>query len=1145
MTAARFLTLLVLAPAALLPAFAQGDKQPVPDYLRRRPIYLRQQWFYEQRAFPLGFIPGGSRQSALQKLDIMVAEQRGPALSRVRPMVAASSSSASSWTLIGPQPTNNLVARSTPTAGRVTAIALDPNNSNTVYIGGAEGGVWKSADGGQNWTPLTDNQPSLAIGSLAVDPNNSQSVWVGTGEQNFSGDSYYGAGLLHSTDAGATWTQIAGPFVGPIGAVNGNVVGGARIGSLAIQPGNSNIILAGVEVFTNGPLPGIYRSSDGGSTWNQVLSGAPGDEVAFDPANSAIVYATLGGPTGVTATGFYRSTDSGQTWTQLTGGVLPTWPTQPIGRIAMGIAHNATGNAIPTTIYLGIANSSNGLAFGVYKSVDGGTTWALVSAPNYCMENSTSGQCEYDNVVRVDPVNDSIVFIGGASQAVPSTLFRSLDGGNSWAEISSGANLVYLHSDTHALAFLPNGSLLYVGNDGGMWSTTDISNLSVNWTNLNSTLAITEFYPGMSLHPTNINIISGGTQDNGTQLYGGDMAWSQVACGDGGWTAIDFLNPNNVYASCQKINVRKSTSAGAASTFLLSQSGINTADRVSFIPPLVMDPNDSQTLYYGTYRLYRTTNGATTWALVGNGADLTNGHLNAIAVAPGDGNTVWVGASDGYVQVTTNALLGSSATFTNMTANLPTRAVTQVAVDPTNVSVVYATLSGFNYGANLPGHVFRITTGATPNPTWQDISGDLPNTPVNDIVVDSLFPNTLYIATDVGVFRSTNGGTNWAPLVSGLPRVVVTGLKLHQPTRTLVAGTHGRSVWTLVVAPVASPSPGTVDFGTQTVTVMAPPQTVTVTNSGSLPLTIDGVSISADTAEFALAGGTCAVNLVVAAGDSCTVNVAFTPHAAGTRGGALSLRTNGVTSTTTVALTGAGSFPAGISLLPAAIAFGNQLIYAHVIVSVNFVNNSDGAVNISSVGVTGAFAQVNNCPPTLANGAGCNINVSFDPQSLGSQGGTLTVVDSAGPHQAQISATAVDLSFFLARPARAVRFTANLVGALDAFVAPRAGSAARTQSTNVRASAESLVTMAEMPLRLRPGLTSRLTIRNPGAIVLSISAIEVSEGFSTESDCPAELSLSATCTIKVRADPGSADRTGWLKVRTSAGTAAIDLMSKN
>ena len=1134
---------MVFVCIALTPLFAQDNKPPIPDYLRRRPIYLRQQWFYEQRAFPLGFIPGGARQSGLRQLDRMIAQQRALVLSRPRPMVAASSSSATSWSLIGPQPTNNLVARSTPTAGRVSAIALDPGNSNVIYLGGAEGGVWKSTNGGQSWTPLTDNQPSLATGSIAVDPNNPQSIWVGTGEMNFSGDSYYGVGFLHSTDAGASWTQIPASFVGPIGnQFNSNVVGGGRIGALAVQPGNSNVILAGVEVFTNGSLPGIYRSADGGSTWTLILSGEPGDEVVFDPANPSIAYATLGGTASGSAIGFYRSTDSGQSWNKLTGSpppsggvVLPSSPTNTIGRIAMGVAHNSTGNTIPTTIYLGFANSSNGQAFGVYKSVDGGTTWTqLTNAPDYCQETSTNGQCEYDNVVRVDPLNDSIVFIGGASQANPTTLFRSLDGGATWSEISSGANSVYLHSDTHALQFTPDGSRLYVGNDGGIWTTTDISNASVNWTNLNSTLAITEFYPGMSLHPTDVNTIIGGTQDNGTQLYGGNVAWIQVACGDGGWTAIDFANPNNVYASCQNINVRKSTSGGAANTFLQSESGINTADRVAFIPPLVIDPNNSQSLYYGTYRLYQTSNGAGSWVLVGNGADLTtgSGHLNAIAVAPGDGNTVWVGTSDGQIQVTTNATLGPSATFTNATLNLPTRAVTQIAIDPTNVSNVYVTLSGFNYGSNPPGHVFR---SSTPTPSWQDISGDLPNTPVNDIVVDPQFPNTLYVATDVGVFRTTNGGTNWAPLVTGLPRVVVLSLKLHQATRTLVAGTHGRSVWTLVVAPVASPAPATVDFSTQTVSMTTSPQTATITNSGNLPLTIYGVKVTSNTAEFAVTGGTCAENLVVAAGDSCSVNLTFTPNAGGTRTGTLSVRTNAVATTTSIALTGTGSYPAGISLLPASVAFGNQLVYDNVIVPVNFFNNSGGALTISSIGITGAFAQANNCPATLANGAGCVISVAFDPQSLGSQGGTLTVNDSGGPHQAQISANAVDLSFLLARPSRVTHAAANLTGALGSVTVPGALR---------RGSQFSTVRLAGLPLRVNLGAspTKSLTLRNTEPVPMTIVAIEASNGFTTESDCPERLHTGSQCTVKVRADRSSANPTGWLKVRTSAGTTEIEVV---
>jgi uncharacterized repeat protein (TIGR01451 family) len=302
---------------------------------------------------------------------------------------------------------------------------------------------------------------------------------------------------------------------------------------------------------------------------------------------------------------------------------------------------------------------------------------------------------------------------------------------------------------------------------------------------------------------------------------------------DGGWTAIDPSQPNNVYVVCETgtVQILKSINGGGA--FAPAQTGINGADRVAFIPPMVIDPTNPQNLYYGTYRIYQTTNGAASWTPISG--DLTSGTnsptISTIAVAPSDSNRVYIGTNDGRVQTTANATAGASAIWANITGTLPNRAVAQVVVEPNSASTAYAVMSGFTFGSDTQGHIFKTTNAGN---TWTDISGNLPNIPADDLVVDPDVLNWLYVATDIGVYASTNGGASWTPFGTGLPRTVVSSLKLHRASRTLRAATMGRSAWDIVSAlpqPVLSiTKTHTGNFARSQQNV---PYTITVSNSVS------------------------------------------------------------------------------------------------------------------------------------------------------------------------------------------------------------------------------------------------------------------------------------------------------------------------
>jgi len=778
------------------------------DFVRKR-----MSWFHDQRAYPNKTIPRGIRQAAVKARDRKVALEAALRRSLTLSIAAQNSPVEPAWTLIGPQ-TVDLYGIN---AGRVSAIAIDPSNTQIVYAGGAEGGVWKSINGGTTWTPMTDSQVSLAVGSIALDPSNPNTIFVGTGEENFSIDSYYGAGILKSTDAGQTWTQIATNL-------SGGPCGGQWVGAVAVHPANGQIVLAGVEGCYFGS-PAIYRSTDGGQTWSAVLTPPSGNwmpvtTIVFDPTNGNLAYAATYN------NGLYKSTDAGVTWNPADGTGTNVLPSSNLGRATLAIAPSNT-----SILYTAIANSTTNDLLGMYKSVDGGANWTpLTSAPNFC-----ATQCWYDIVLAVSPANPNFVAAGGVFPYHPggSGVVTSADGGTTWVDQSSG-----LHPDTHALAFTPDGSTLYTGDDGGVWSTANPTASQVNWTDLNSTFSITEFYPGISMDQSNVNHTYIGTQDNGTQKYTGSLNWTWVTCGDGGATAIDNQTTTNIYVTCEELSME--TSADDGSTWNNAINGLVSTDRTAWVPPMVMDPVHPKTLYFGTYRVYQTTNGAALWAPISGdlttGGTGTGGTLSTIAVAPTDPNTVYTGSNTGQVNVTRNALSTTVAVqWTNVTSStsLPNRSITWIAVDPTIATTAYVGFSGFTGFGDSLGHIFQTTNAGT---SWTDISSDLPNTPVNAILVDPDTPETIFIGTDIGAFYTTTAGASWSSLGTGLPNVVVTGLGLHEASRTLRASTHGRSVWDLNIASLLT---------VPTITTVSP--TLINADAASFPLTVNGAQFSSNT----------------------------------------------------------------------------------------------------------------------------------------------------------------------------------------------------------------------------------------------------------------------------------------------------------
>jgi photosystem II stability/assembly factor-like uncharacterized protein len=708
-------------------------------------------WFFLQRSFPYPEINYEARQLAWEQSQNARQQkaERGEG-----------------WVLKGPY---NI-------GGRISAVAMTPAVSPIIYAGAASGGIFKSTDQGGTWTPVFEDALSLSIGDIAIAPSNPDIIWVGTGEANAGGGSmaYDGFGIYKSSDAGATWENVG-------------LENSGSIGRLVVHPTDPQTcyVAAMGRLFSNNPDRGIFRTTDGGANWEKVLfvnDSVGGIDIVMHPNHPDTLYAAMWERVrrpdrrdyGGNGCAIYRSYNGGDNWTKLTSGLPASSPS--VGRIGIDISQTD-----PNVLYAIYADNIGYFA-GVYRSDNGGDSWFRTNDGD--LDGMYSSYGWWFGRISIDPVDPDIAY------AIGFDLYKTSDGGNSWPLISSS-----VHVDQHDLAVSPqNNDFVVLGNDGGIYLSY---NAGSSWTFLEN-LPITQFYTcdADEQHPERLY---GGTQDNGTNrtYSGGSADWQSIYWGDGFFVLVDQTNDNYIYAEYQYGNFARSTDGGFS--FNSAMNGISSSDRMNWNTPFVIDPNNPQILYYGANRLYKTTNRAVSWQSIS--PDLTNGAgpngevvygtITTIAVAPSNGQFIYVGTDDGNVWQTPDG----GANWINISNGLPLRWITRVAVDPYDEMTVYVTLSGYRYDSYLP-HVFRSLDGGG---SWQDIAGDLPEAPANDIIVDPVLDSALYLATDFGVFVTRNLGLNWAMLGDNLPNVPVVDLRFHQPTRTLIAATYGRSMYTFAV----------------------------------------------------------------------------------------------------------------------------------------------------------------------------------------------------------------------------------------------------------------------------------------------------------------------------------------------------------
>jgi hypothetical protein len=1153
-----------------------------------------------------------AQHAAMLARQNLAARSRTEISPRISPLSAV-------WQPVGPGQVASLNYGNV--TGRVTSVAIDPSDAtgNTVYLGTTGGGVWKSTNaagpaGTVTFAPLTDtlpafsanagtsSVPSLSIGAVSV---SNGVLLAGTGDPNDATDSYYGSGLLRSTDGGVTWTLIQGSQDGANGKHSFVGLGFAGFAWSTTSPGTvvAAVSQAAEGALVNAPdgtysVMGLYYSTDSGATWQMavlkdgsqvvqtpLLSGAnnggnAATSVVWNPVRHAFYAA-------VRYHGYYESLD-GITWTRLAsqpGSGLSTaaCPARPElgGSIGCPIFRGALA-AEPVTgdMYALTVDAAN-IDQGLWRDVCASTGTAcsgtvafgtkLNSAPLEVGSGSAKIlQGDYDlALAAVHSGTDTLLYAGTVD------LYRcSIAAGCSLRNTTNALNgcsaPAKIAPAQHAIAVLATTSqpLVYVGNDGGLWRSTDGVNETgtpcsttdaSHFDNLNGGLGSLAEVVSFAQDPVDRGTLIAGLGANGTAATGSAAsaaAWPQLASGEGGAVAIDLERPSLWYISTAAgVNIRQCAkgSACAAADFEGNPTigAAQTAGDASAIDaPWLLDPALNSELIVGTCRVWRgpaasgtawssanaissmlagpqssacTTSNPVIRSLAAGGSGSGSSaaqNAGSQAIYAGMAGTLDGGASaGGHIFGTTAAGTATNATVwtdlavspvtndaaNNYIFNPPSFDISSVVADTHDATgkTVYATVMGFSGNSIKSPKVYRsIDAGAS----WTNISSNLPNAPTNSVVVDPNDANTVYVATDAGVYVTTqvtncaNEAVNcWSVFGSGLPNAPVVALAAAAAMATgdgrageLRAATYGRGIWEIplltaaVVQAQMTVSPASLTFGNQAVGTASGMQTVSVTNSGNTPLIISQIDISlaqlplGPQAEFTETDN--CVGSTIAIGSNCTISVRFIPAATGYRTATLTIYSNVAGGQATVALSGTGTPASAVVLTPVSVSFPQTAVGASsAAINVTISNTGSSSVTLQAPTVTGDFAiTANTCGASLASQTGCTVAIVFRPTTSGTSQGTLTVVDDAGTQTAALSGTGV-------LPA-----TDELAPLALTFGQQQLGTASAAQ---------------------------QVTLTNAGDVALTLIAASTTGDFSVVNGCGNSLNGHASCALSVSFNP--------------------------
>jgi photosystem II stability/assembly factor-like uncharacterized protein len=657
------------------------------------------------------------------------------------------------WQNIGP----------TNCGGRTLSLALDPADTSTIWLGSAGGGLWKSTTGGMGvnaWTNIQTGFPARSVSAIAVNPNNHNEIYIGTGETYSYATTVnglvhrptrgtVGIGILKSTNGGATWTHT----------LNWSYNQKRGIWDIQFNKLNPNIVYAATT-------EGVYKTSDAGLSWTQVLNQQMVMDIECDPVDTNVVYAGVGNTDSPTK-GIYKTSNGGASWTLLTNG-LPPQTNQ--GRITITVLpqNHKTVFALIADIFSTV---------GLYRSRDEGATWTLVNNTTEVV----SYQGWYAKGLWIKSNDSTRILLGGVE------IYLSTNSGSSFATTTSGA-----HVDIHGLYGNPlNPNKVYVLTDGGLFRS---SSFGGGWFDCNDGYVTTQFYIG-SVSPTDPNNIIAGAQDNFTWLYSGIPYWTSTIGGDGSFNAINPLNDQTQFGSYQYLNVMKTYDYWNNYDYVInSPSSATGGNPAAFIAPFIICKKDTAVMYAGGNYLKRSDDGGTNWFdmnFVDNGAVIlsiatsaTNVDSVYFTVVPSDTGT-------GTCKVFRSTDGGTN--ITDITGSLPNRYPRCIAVNPRNSKEAMVVYSGF--GA---GHVFKTANAGN---SWTDITGALPDLPFHTVMYHPNMPDTIFVGSDAGVFASFNGGSSWFAMSNGMPLgVLVFDMRYSPADNSLLAFTHGNGVYKVSLA---------------------------------------------------------------------------------------------------------------------------------------------------------------------------------------------------------------------------------------------------------------------------------------------------------------------------------------------------------
>lgn len=666
------------------------------------------------------------------------------------------------WTVQGP---GNIGAR-------INALAVNPENENIIFVGYSGGGLWRTVNGGQTWESIFDTEIFNAISEITIDPENTNTIYIGTGDPNVPGRAYIGEGIYKSTDNGDSWNHL--------GLTEQRIISKIRL-----HPENSDIIYAGSMglPFTKNDTRGLYRSMNGGADWDKIfyLSDSTGvSDILINPEKPEIInvatwdrvrnnnVSLVDGE----GSGIFVSEDSGATWNRAQG-----IPDTILCRTGLAYCKSQPANVYAITV------DTSHFISAIYRSRDYGVTFSEINTSMLRDFGAGAGFAWYFGKIEVDPNDPDHIYV------LEVDLWETYDNGETWLEASPPWWTYEVHADKHDLHITDEGRL-YLATDGGLYrGQTGAPDF---WEDMED-IPTTQFYR-VGYNPHEPDVYYGGAQDNGTTAgnTGNINDWPRIVGGDGFQPVFDPNDPDHWFAEVQRGSIRMTTDGG--DDFRGVTEGLN--GNMNWDMQYIMSPHNSSVMYTGTDSVYIALNSYDPiWRPISG--NLTEGgypttlstSITAIDESPVTQGVLYIGTTNGLVHMT----LDAGSTWTLISEDLPNRYITSVKASPTRSETAYVTLSGYKDNDSSP-RIFRTDDFGS---SWNDISSNLPDIAINDVLIaPDMDDRILFAATDGGIYASIDRGQEWTRLGIGMPNIVCYDMDYNVANEELVVATFGRSIMT-------------------------------------------------------------------------------------------------------------------------------------------------------------------------------------------------------------------------------------------------------------------------------------------------------------------------------------------------------------